>query len=305
MYGKLFERMYTGSMMGRGALMFAVWPYVIAHMKPNRDRTVFTVELNTQLMAILIGEKESDIEEMIHSFCEPDIKSRTRDNEGRKLIKIGTFLYEVVNGAIYDQIRREEELRESNRTRQKKHYHKKKQETDLESPETGTTPPADAPAKKEKGFKAPTLEDVKLAAAKTGLSEHEAKKFFAYYASNGWKVGKNPMKDWVKALTGWKLRSQENGNTNSGSGRSGGQSVDRNIGNANEGKAHLYRGLGAVSVPDREPGPGVDKAGSGVRPVLPANQVLRHPILADDSRHDWNRKDALREHHLVKTPSDV
>jgi hypothetical protein len=29
------------------------------------------------------------------------------------------------------------------------------------------------------------------------------------------------------------------------------QSVDRNVGNANEGKAHLYKGLGSLSVPDR------------------------------------------------------
>lgn len=105
-------------------MMFAVWPYVIAHMKPNRDRSIFTVELNSQLMSVLIGEKEEEIEETIGKFCEPDVRSRTQDHEGRKLIKLGTFEYEVVNGAVYDQIRREVELREGNRARQKKHYQK-------------------------------------------------------------------------------------------------------------------------------------------------------------------------------------
>jgi hypothetical protein len=126
MYGKLFERMYTGSMMGAGAMMFAVWPYVIAHMKPNRERTVFTVELNTALIAVLIGESEEKIAEVIQKCCEPDLKSRTSDSEGRKLIKKGPYLYEVVNGSFYDRMKREDELREDNRRRQEKHYYKTK-----------------------------------------------------------------------------------------------------------------------------------------------------------------------------------
>jgi uncharacterized protein YdaU (DUF1376 family) len=31
----------------------------------------------------------------------------------------------------------------------------------------------------------------------------EAKKFFNYYESNGWKVGKNPMKNWKAAANNW------------------------------------------------------------------------------------------------------
>ena len=37
----------------------------------------------------------------------------------------------------------------------------------------------------------------------------EAKKFWYYYESNGWKVGKNPMKSWKMALSGWLLRSSQ------------------------------------------------------------------------------------------------
>jgi len=39
-----------------------------------------------------------------------------------------------------------------------------------------------------------------------GISEQEAEKFWAYYQSVGWKVGKNPMKDWKSAAVGWKSR---------------------------------------------------------------------------------------------------
>lgn len=55
-------------------------------------------------------------------------------------------------------------------------------------------------------FKPPTLEEVTFHAAKIGLPEFEAQKFWNYYGSNGWKVGKNPMKSWVSAIGGWKVR---------------------------------------------------------------------------------------------------
>jgi len=58
-------------------------------------------------------------------------------------------------------------------------------------------------------MKVPTTEELKLQAAKIGLPEHEAEKFFCYYASNGWRVGKNKMKQWRIALSGWKLRWEE------------------------------------------------------------------------------------------------
>lgn len=47
----------------------------------------------------------------------------------------------------------------------------------------------------------------------------EAEKFFNHYESNGWKVGKNPMKSWEAAVVNWITRGKENGNY---SGRLGG-----------------------------------------------------------------------------------
>ena len=31
----------------------------------------------------------------------------------------------------------------------------------------------------------------------------DARKFYDFYTSNGWKVGKNPMKDWRAAVRTW------------------------------------------------------------------------------------------------------
>jgi hypothetical protein len=55
----------------------------------------------------------------------------------------------------------------------------------------------------------PTLAEVKLRCAKCGLPDTEAEGFFNYYESNGWRVGKNPMKAWVSALANWKKHYEE------------------------------------------------------------------------------------------------
>ena len=52
-------------------------------------------------------------------------------------------------------------------------------------------------------FTPPTLEMLKLQAAKIALPEVEAEKFWNHYESNGWKVGRNPMRSWHAALTNW------------------------------------------------------------------------------------------------------
>ena len=116
MYGKHFESMYTGSMVGIGAIPFAVWGYVISHQRPPH----FEVELNPKILAVMIGESPEDIAEAIEKFCQPDPESRTDTLEGRKLERIGTFLFRVVNGAIYDRIRNNEERKEYWREQKRK-----------------------------------------------------------------------------------------------------------------------------------------------------------------------------------------
>lgn len=58
-------------------------------------------------------------------------------------------------------------------------------------------------------MKLPTLADLQMQAAKIGLPDREAMKFFCFYESKGWKVGKSPMKNWRIAMGGWKLRWEE------------------------------------------------------------------------------------------------
>ena len=111
MFGKIFESLYEGSMIGAGSAMFAVWGYVIAHMKP--DKVVGAqVELNTKLVSFVLGETEEVVKGVVDKLCDPDDKSRSKEKDGRRLIRLGEFTYQVVNGAHYMSIRKADERRE-------------------------------------------------------------------------------------------------------------------------------------------------------------------------------------------------
>lgn len=53
-------------------------------------------------------------------------------------------------------------------------------------------------------FVKPTIGEALLNCAKIGIPEAEAEKFIAYYDSNGWRVGKNPMRSWQGAMINWR-----------------------------------------------------------------------------------------------------
>jgi hypothetical protein len=124
-YGKHFSSMYTGSMVGSGALVFALMGYVIANMQPDK-KVGFQVELNPVLLAAILGEKEDDVAAAIDFLCSPDPRSRSTESKGRRLERLGQFDFRVINGAKYRAIRDEEMRRESNRINQAIHRIRKK-----------------------------------------------------------------------------------------------------------------------------------------------------------------------------------
>jgi len=61
-----------------------------------------------------------------------------------------------------------------------------------------------------KRFAPPALDEV--ISEMTGRTQdptHEANRFLAYYESNGWKVGRNPMKSWKAAVTNWVTKTKQ------------------------------------------------------------------------------------------------
>jgi hypothetical protein len=62
-----------------------------------------------------------------------------------------------------------------------------------------------------KGFNKPTIEDIKeemLNKWDDKTASYQAKRFFDYYESVGWFVGKNKMKSWRHAVSGWIARTK-------------------------------------------------------------------------------------------------
>ncbi len=62
-----------------------------------------------------------------------------------------------------------------------------------------------------KGFNKPTIEDIKLEMMNKWDEKnatYQATRFFDYYESNGWFVGKNRMKSWRHAVSGWMARTK-------------------------------------------------------------------------------------------------
>ena len=133
MFGKLFASIYCGSMFGARAIVFAVWGYVIANMRPasRRDPECY-VELNPSLLAATFATTVADVLDAIATLEAPDPLSRSSAEEGRRLVCLteshhaGPMQFRVVNGAKYRAIRDEETRREQNRNakraeRQRKH----------------------------------------------------------------------------------------------------------------------------------------------------------------------------------------
>ena len=60
---------------------------------------------------------------------------------------------------------------------------------------------------KERKFKKPTLEEIN-SYCQERKNSIDAQKFFDYYESKGWLVGKSPMKDWKAAVRNWERNEQ-------------------------------------------------------------------------------------------------
>lgn len=74
-------------------------------------------------------------------------------------------------------------------------------------------PQPETEKKKRPKFTPPTVEEVRAECQEKGYLV-SPEQFIDHYTSNGWKVGKNPMKDWQAALRSWDRRQREGGGNN-------------------------------------------------------------------------------------------
>jgi hypothetical protein len=76
----------------------------------------------------------------------------------------------------------------------------------MNQPEPSNIVPFPGKPKRSTKFVPPTIEEAQLHGAKIGCPPSEVDSYWFYYQSKGWKVGKEPMKCWKAALSGWNVR---------------------------------------------------------------------------------------------------
>jgi len=116
MYGKVFAQMYRGSLYGSGFGVFAVWGWVIANCDQKGH-----IEINPRELASVLGGSRGEVEEALRFLESPDPESRTPDEDGRRLMREGQYLYRVVNFPKYRAILDEEARKEYQRRWDREH----------------------------------------------------------------------------------------------------------------------------------------------------------------------------------------
>lgn len=107
-------------MYGAGMHIFAVWHYSL-------DVAVSGfVELNPVMVAAVLGGTPGEVVKALEYLSRPDTQSRSREEDGRRMVKEGQFQYRIVNWDHYQRIRNERDRREYNRLKQKEFRERQK-----------------------------------------------------------------------------------------------------------------------------------------------------------------------------------
>jgi uncharacterized protein YdaU (DUF1376 family) len=101
------------------------------------------------------------------------------------------------------------ESRKANGALRFTHVQEHKQEHMPEHVENGNGNEKDNEKGSSKKPERPTVEQVVAYCAERG-NDVDAQKWFDHYSSNGWKVGRNPMKDWKASVRTWERSSFTN-----------------------------------------------------------------------------------------------
>ncbi len=122
----------------------------------------------------------------------------------------------LLNFEKHQSLDKLEKIKEQNRLRVAKYREKQKQlecnvtdhynVTQSNAIDKDKDKDKDKENNKRKNFKKPSLEEVKQYCLERN-NNINPENFIDYYEANGWKIGKNPMKDWRAAVRTWERRS--------------------------------------------------------------------------------------------------
>jgi len=212
-YTKLFSSIVASTIWREDDKTRLVWITLLA----LSDRDGY-VAASLPGLADLAHVSIEDCEMAIGKLQQPDKYSRSPEHDGRRIEAVeGGWL--ILNRAKYRDLVPAEHRREVDRLRQQRHRKRSdgtvtvSRVTDRDCHVTSrkTETKTERKIKNIKHCAYPILEEV-AAYCQERENQIDPQQFFDYYSANGWRVGRNPMKDWRAAVRTW----EKNGTTNLG-----------------------------------------------------------------------------------------
>ena len=96
----------------------------------------------------------------------------------------------------------------SEEEKEKEKENENEKEKEKERERIGAAPPESAAA--SRALSVPTLEEVEAYCRERG-NRVNARRFIDFYSANGWRVGKNPMRDWKATVRSWETNGVDDG----------------------------------------------------------------------------------------------
>ena len=113
MYGKIFSSLWHGSLLGQGDAQL-VFVLLIAHSDKDGSSEAHPAEISTWTG---IGQDRVNAALEILQTDDPD--SRTEDEGGKRLVRVGLSLWHIVNYQKYLSMQDRDVVRDQNRERKK------------------------------------------------------------------------------------------------------------------------------------------------------------------------------------------
>lgn len=170
----------------------------------------------------------SACEEAIRVFLNPDPYSRTKTDEGRRIMEMDGG-WHILNHEKYRELASDTDRKRKAAERQRRRRARLK-ETDChavtvvgvtgcdkshQNPQAEAEAEAETKEKKERTlsrFVPPSLEEVKAYVAEAKLTNMDSEEFHDHYTANGWKQGgRTQIKDWKATCRNWNRRQLDFG----------------------------------------------------------------------------------------------
>lgn len=217
MYGKLFEQMYHGSMVVAGWEAIIVMQQLVILADKNGD-----VEMTTYAISNLTTIPLEIIEKGIEALMQPDPLSRSRGEEGRRIVLMDPdrpWGWHLVNYQYYVELASKEDKRrkDAQRAAEKRNENNNSQNVANSRSESQKVAHVDVDVdidvdtnKKKGRFAPPSLKEVsEYCQERDNSVDPEA--FINHYEANGWMRGKTKIKDWRACVRTWEKSSKKEG----------------------------------------------------------------------------------------------